>query len=270
MNNVKVSVVIPMYNAAETIIGVLNSVYSQTWKKNLEIIIVNDGSTDNSKQLVESYILQHDEIQIELLHQDNSGVSRARNEGMRRCTGDWICLLDSDDIWLPNKLERQLQVLFENPKIDFLGTTRNDERFDRIGFRSLDNLSRISAKDLLFKFVFVTPTVIFRRLILEDIGYFDETQRYAEEGNYFIRIADKYTCYLLNESLVITGGRKHHFGESGLSSNLWAMEKGELKNIRLAYSMDIIDVAKYGLFSLFSILKYIRRVWIVKVRSKKH
>ncbi|CDT01414.1 hypothetical protein SF1_01500 [Sphingobacterium faecium NBRC 15299] len=269
MNNVQVSVVIPMYNASGSIIGVLDSVYEQTWKENLEIIIVNDGSTDNSKQLVESYILEHKDLQIVLVSQENSGVSRARNEGMKRCKGDWICLLDSDDIWLPNKLERQLQVLFENPKIDFLGTTRNDERFDRIGFRRLDNLSKISAKDLLFKFVFVTPTVIFRRLILEDIGYFDETQRFAEEGNYFIRIAHKYNCFLLNESLVITGGGKHHFGSSGLSSNLWGMEKGELKNIGLAHSMGIIPIAQYIFFTIFSIVKYCRRVLIVVARSER-
>ncbi|MNH90300.1 hypothetical protein D3C73_428360 [compost metagenome] len=116
---------------------------------------------------------------------------------------------------------------------------------------------------MLFKFVFVTPTVIFRREIIDRVGYFDESQRFAEEGNYFIRVANACNCYLLNESLVITGGGKHDFGESGLSSNLWEMEKGELKNIRMAFRIGVINIAEFLFFNVFSFLKYGRRVLIV-------
>ncbi len=269
MNQTKVSVVIPMYNCAETILQAIDSVYEQTWTGDIEIIVVNDGSTDNSRAVVESYIKFNKRVNIVLINQANAGVSSARNKGIKSSIGEWICLLDADDVWLPNKLDRQLHILEAHPEIDFLGTARNGEIFDRIGVRILDTLNKISAKELLFRFVFVTPTVIFRRSILSDIGYFDETQKYAEEGNYFIRITHHYTSYLLNESLVITGGGKNHFGDSGLSSNLWGMEKGELKNIRLAYRMKIIHFTEYLFFNLFSILKYIRRVYIVKVRTWK-
>ncbi|WP_293899138.1 glycosyltransferase family 2 protein [Sphingobacterium sp. UBA5670] len=266
MNQNKISVVIPMYNAAKTIIQTIESVFTQTWKGDIEIIVVNDGSKDNSKTLVEEYIKARSIHNIVLVNQENAGVSRARNEGMRRCSGDWICLLDSDDTWLPNKLERQLAILATDPTIDFLGTTRNGEYFPRLAFRRLGKINQISAKELLFKFLFVTPTIIFRREILERVGYFDENQRFAEEGNYFIRVAKACNCYLLNESLVITGGGKHDFGESGLSSNLWEMEKGELKNIQMAFSMGIINIAEYLFFNVFSVLKYIRRVLIVFFR----
>jgi glycosyltransferase involved in cell wall biosynthesis len=258
-----------MYNCAKTIIQAIDSVYAQTWTGDIEIIVVNDGSIDNSRAVVESYIEGNHRDNIVLLNQSNAGVSSARNEGMKRCIGDWICLLDADDVWLPNKLERQLQILEEHPEIDFLGTARNGELFGRVGIRVLETLNKISASELLFRFVFVTPTVIFRRSILSGIGYFDENQKYAEEGNYFIRIAHKYNSYLLNESLVITGGGKSHFGDSGLSSNLLGMEKGELKNIKLAYQMKIIKFEQYVFFVLYSILKYIRRVYIVKIRRRK-
>ncbi len=258
----KISVVIPMYNAEKSILQSLDSIYTQTWRGDLEIIVVNDGSKDNSKALVEAYIRDNSRDNILLVDQENAGVSRARNEGMRRCTGDWICLLDSDDTWLPNKLERQLEVL-KDSSIDFLGTTRNGEYFSQLAFRRLDKINHISAKELLFKFVFVTPTVIFRREIIERVGYFDESQRFAEEGNYFIRVANACNCYLLNESLVITGGGKHDFGESGLSSNLWEMEKGELKNIRMAFRIGVINIAEFLFFNVFSFLKYGRRVLIV-------
>ena len=251
-----------MYNAEKSILQSLDSIYTQTWRGDIEIIVVNDGSKDNSKALVEAYIQDNSRDNILLVDQENAGVSRARNEGMRRCTGDWICLLDSDDTWLPNKLERQLEVL-KDSSIDFLGTTRNGEHFSRLAFRSLGKINHISAKELLFKFIFVTPTVIFRREIIDRVGYFDENQRFAEEGNYFIRVANACNCYLLNESLVITGGGKHDFGESGLSSNLWEMEKGELKNIRMAFRIGIINIAEYLFFNVFSFLKYGRRVLIV-------
>ncbi|MNU91656.1 putative glycosyltransferase EpsJ [compost metagenome] len=258
----KISVVIPMYNAEKSILHSLDSIYTQTWRGDLEIIVVNDGSKDNSKALVEAYIQDNSRDNILLVDQENAGVSRARNEGMRRCTGDWICLLDSDDTWLPNKLERQLEVL-KDSSIDFLGTTRNGEYFSQLAFRRLGKINPISAKELLFKFVFVTPTVIFRREIIDRVGYFDESQRFAEEGNYFIRVANACNCYLLNESLVITGGGKHDFGESGLSSNLWEMEKGELKNIRMAFRIGVINIAEFLFFNVFSFLKYGRRVLIV-------
>lgn len=262
----KISVVIPMYNAAKSILQTIDSVYNQTWKGNIEIIVVNDGSTDDSKILVENYIRDKQRDNITLLNQKNAGVSKARNEGIRHCTGDWICLLDSDDTWLPNKLERQLQVLEADPAIDFLGTTRNGEYIKQLGLRKLGLINQISAKELLFKFVFVTPTIIFRRKVIDRVGYFDESQRYAEEGNYFIRIANSCKSYLLNESLVITGGGKHDFGESGLSSNLWEMEKGELKNISMSLRIGIINTAEYLFFNVFSLLKYARRILIVFLR----
>lgn len=262
----KISIIIPMYNAEKTIIGVLDSVYAQTWKEDLEVIIVNDGSTDNSSALIKSYAMRYSCKNLIFVEQENAGVSRARNEGMKRSTGDWICLLDADDEWLPHKLERQLEVLNSNPQIDFLGTTRNGEICTRIGLRKLGKLNKISAKELLIKFVFVTPTIIFRRKLLNTVGYFDENQKFAEEGNYFIRMAHQFSCYLLNESLVLTGGGKHHFGESGLSSNLWKMEKGELKNIKDSYKLRIINFVEYLLFVCFSILKYLRRLFIVALR----
>ena len=119
----------------------------------------------------------------------------------------------------------------------------------------------------MVKFIFVIPTVIFRKKIISDVGYFDEAQKYAEEGNYFLRIAQKYNCFLLNESLVITGNGKPHFGHSGLSGNLKEMEKGELKNLEYALKLEIISYFEYSCLVVFSILKYFRRIVIVKTRK---
>lgn len=267
MNDISysVSVVIPMYNAEQTIVRTLESIVNQSYLPR-EIIIVDDGSSDSSYELVESFINLHPELNFKLINKKNGGVSSARNLGMKMSNSNWIALLDSDDEWLPSKLERQLQILKENTHIDFLGTNRNDEHFKSVLWKKLGHLTKISPKLLLIKFLFVVPTVIFKRSIVNDIGYFDENQKFAEEGNYFIRISQKYNCYLLNESLVLTGGGKAHFGHSGLSGNLKEMEMGELKNIKDALNLKIISILEYYFLSIFSILKYLRRIIIVKLR----
>lgn len=261
----KVTVVIPMYNSASTIIQTLESVQHQSYKGSVEIVVVNDGSTDESLRLVQDYIAQNNISNINLIDKKNGGVSTARNAGMKNAGGEFIALLDADDEWLPHKLERQLQILQDHPEIDFLGTTRNGEYFDKVLWKKFGLITKIGPKFLLVKFIFVVPTVIFKSKILDEIGYFDENQKYAEEGNYFIRISNKYNCYLLNESLVITGGGKAHFGASGLSGNIKEMEKGELKNMKYAYDLNVINFFEYGALVVFSILKYLRRVLIVKI-----
>lgn len=260
-----ISVVIPVYNAANTITATLESVKNQTVRPS-EIILVDDGSTDNSADRIKQFKEANPDMNLMLISKSNGGVSSARNAGMKAASGKWIALLDSDDVWLPPKLARQIEVIKGNQDIDFLGTTRNDEKISRVLWKKFNLLTKIGPRLLLVKFVFVVPTVLFKKEIPERAGYFDEKQRYAEEGDFFIRICRQYNCFLLNESLVITGHGKAHFGQSGLSGNLKEMEKGELKNMRAALRMRIIGPAGYLMLCAFSILKYIRRLLIVKLR----
>ena len=262
-----ISVVIPMYNAENTILTALNSIKNQTYKCNYQIIIVNDGSKDASKTIVENYIIRNPQMNITLVDQANGGVSKARNEGLRRAKGGYIALLDSDDEWLPKKIEKQMSIFEKNSDIDLLGTNRNNEHFKIfLGFK-FNYLTKISSKLLLLKTFLVTPSVIFKKKILDNTGFFDEQQKFAEEGDYWIRICNKNNCYLVNESLVITGGGKPNFGFSGLSSNLWQMEKGELKNMKTALNLKIINIFEYFFLVIYSIAKFIRRLIIVKLRK---
>ena len=260
----EITVVIPMYNAENTIERALSSVVNQSQGNFLvEIIVVNDGSKDRSREVVENFIIQHKDFKINLINQSNAGVSKARNTGLRGAMGDYIALLDSDDAWLPEKLAVQIDCLEKNRSIDFLGAS-----FDGLGIRNkLDGeLSKISFKDLLFKNYFQPSTIIFKKEVLSKIGYFEENQRYAEEGNYFMRVAREFNCFFLNKKLIIFGDGKAGFGESGLSANLKEMEKGELQNLRFAYKNDWISTPLYIFTVGFSILKYIRRILIVKMR----
>lgn len=261
-----ISIIIPAYNSADTIIKAINSVVLQTYK-NWEVIIIDDGSEDNTVDVLNLFfktLSENDLSKIKLIQQSNQGVSKARNVGLSMAGGDWIALLDSDDSWLANKLERQMEIVQENPNIDFLGANRKGEHYSSFLNIKFGLLTRLSPKNLLFKNFFATSTVIFKKVIIEEIGFFDENQKYCEDVNYFIKISNSKECFLLNESLVVTGDGAIHFQERGLSSNLWGMQKGELTNLNYALDAKIINYFDYFLIFNFSFFKYFRRVWLVK------
>ncbi len=248
-----------MYNAESSIIRALDSLKNQTYRV-FEIIVVNDGSTDNSRANVEEYCLRNPNINIILINQLNGGVSKARNAGLKIANGEYIAFLDSDDEWVPSKLEIQLKVFQLHTECSFLGGLINDP-----ATRDKGKLKKIELKALMFKNYFQPSTVILKRDIVKKIGFFDENQRYAEEGNYFMRIADRFVCILLFEKVVLFDQGKRGFGESGLSANLKEMEKGELKNIKFAYKQRYISFYIYAIAVIFSILKYFRRILIVNL-----
>ena len=119
----KISVVIPMYNASKSIIKALDSIKFQTYKADYQILIINDGSKDDSEAVVNQYILDNPRMNITLISQENSGVSKARNTGLKNVSGDLIALLDADDAWFKEKLEVQIQIINQNLSIDFLGAS---------------------------------------------------------------------------------------------------------------------------------------------------
>jgi glycosyltransferase involved in cell wall biosynthesis len=108
-----VSVVIPMHNAQDWIIGLLHSIVNQSYK-NIEVVLVNDGSTDSSLELVTTFLKNFGENKIRVLNQENSGVSAARNEGVRHSKGDYLAFVDSDDIWLKRKIEMQVKEMINS------------------------------------------------------------------------------------------------------------------------------------------------------------
>jgi len=112
----KVAVIIPTYNRAALIERALASVIAQSYAA-AEIIVVDDGSTDNTQQIIEANYAQ-----IRYLQQTNKGVSAARNAGINATSCEWICLLYSDDSWQPDKLEKQRKALTENPDYLFCHT----------------------------------------------------------------------------------------------------------------------------------------------------
>jgi glycosyltransferase involved in cell wall biosynthesis len=113
--NPKISVVIPSYNRAHYIEKTIDSVLEQK-RDDIEIILVDDGSTDNTRELVQNKYGD----QVRYVYQENQGIPGARNTGIKNAQGDYIAFLDSDDYWHPNKLEQQMALIAEHPEYGLL------------------------------------------------------------------------------------------------------------------------------------------------------
>lgn len=204
-NSFNISVILPTYNRKHTLLRSIDSILKQTYKP-LEIIIIDDGSSDGSSELIES-----DYPSIRLIKQSNLGVSSARNKGIKYSKGQWIALLDSDDEWLPDKLEKQVQSLKEYSDYLFCHT---NEIWIRRGVRVNQGKKHQKYGGYIFDKCLdicrVSPSSsLFHKSILEDVGLFDESLRVCEDYDLWLRITAKYPILFLDEFLIKKyGGHK--------------------------------------------------------------
>lgn len=264
-----VTVIIPVYNAEKTIIRTLDSVKNQTAREFIsQIIIVDDGSSDGSKELILQFAVKHPTLPIQYIYQQNQGAAAARNKALQLALTKYVAFLDADDIWLPEKIQRQLEVIHDNPHIRFLGTAWEEKPL-RIGFKTITQLYNGTIKDLCIKNFPVTPSVLMETAFRDEIGYFDDTRRYAEDINYFQKIAAKGNYYYLPEKLVEIDNGKEFFAQSGLSSHLKEMHQGTLTNIMELRKKGHISFGFWLGMRIFYQLKYCRRIMLRNIASKR-
>lgn len=219
--NPLVSIIIPMYNRAHTISDAVNSVMAQTYD-NYEVILVDDGSTDNTKE-----IITRDFDAVTYIYQENCGPSVARNTGIKHAKGELIAFLDSDDAWLPFKLEKQLQCLAEQPDLGMIGTDyfNCDENLGNPIRQAHLKFARTEREEILIRNLWPTPSLLIRRSCFDAVGLFNEEMRFAEDWDMWIRIAQSYPVATINEPLVLI--RKHRqslagsVGNSDYNYELW-------------------------------------------------
>ncbi|RYJ37852.1 Glycosyl transferase [Flavobacterium anhuiense] len=262
----KISIIIPMFNSEKTIHKCMTSILEQTYDGIMEVIVVNDGSTDKSKEIVEDFIINNkSKISFNLINKSNEGVSSARNVGLMASSGGWIALLDSDDRWLPNKIENQIKILKENLNIDFLGCSRNNETLKILG-KKINTLHKVNVKELLIKMYPQTSTVIFKRILFELYGGYNEKMTHAEDGELWVRYCANSSFYYSPQSLVVTGEGKPSFGHSGLSANLKKMHMGNMYILKQALINKLINVWSFLLFWFYYQIKYFRRIILTKIK----
>ena len=214
----KVSVIIPTYNCAKYVRGAVESVLKQSYG-NVEIVVIDDGSKDNTKEILAPYFGK-----IIYIYQENKGLPGARNRGIHESSGDFIAFLDADDLWESRKLEIQMAIMDSHPEVcivfsDFYVFSDDGYRensyfkkcfpiFREYDF-SLDTIFRdrtnIDLKNngnvdiyhgniakFLFCGNFILPSsALVRKSVAERIGGFDETYRMAEETDYFLRLCSE-------------------------------------------------------------------------------
>jgi len=207
----KISVVIPTYNRIALVERAIDSVLKQSIKP-FDIIVVDDGSDDGTSEMIKKKYRS-----INLVQQQNSGVSAARNNGIKHAKGDWISLLDSDDEWTGKKLENQVDRLIKNPDYHFCHTNeiwiRNGvrvnqkKRHQKYGGYIFDkclDICRISPSSTLFK-----------KNILEHVGWFDTQLPVCEDYDLWLRITADYKILFVDEPLIIKyGGHTDQLSQS--------------------------------------------------------
>ena len=177
MSSPLVSVIIPVFNAERFLSDSLNSVLSQGYA-NLELIMVDDGSTDGSREIIE-----RTPGNIRYLRQENSGPAAARNRGIETAVGDILAFQDADDIWPPRKLEIQLAVLDRDPTFEIvMGQVQRVQSSE--GEAELENMNAPC-------FAVNLGASIFRRSAFEQVGPFDEQLRFSEDVDWFMRARER-------------------------------------------------------------------------------
>lgn len=200
-----VSVIIPTFNSEKYLDRAINSVFNQSYKE-LEIILIDDYSTDKTSDLIKNYANQHGDIIKYRFLDINVGPAAARNVGLKMANGGYIAFLDSDDEWAPTKLEKQIKLLKENPQVTIVGCARQESGPEGEIFTEKITTPEIMQDGwlrLMSSTFICTPSVVIRREAI--IGeFFNENMKVSEDRDFWIRIAKKGYLGFVPEILVTT------------------------------------------------------------------
>ena len=233
----KISVIIPTFNRKHTLQRAIDSVLAQTFKP-YEIIIVDDGSKDGTKEwLLQNY------PSVQYIHQPNNGVSSARNKGIQISQGSWIALLDSDDEWMPEKLEYQSRFLEMNRDSSFCHTNeiwiRNGVRVNQMKkhkkyggdiFKHCLDICRISPSSSIIK-----------KDVFEEVGAFDESLTVCEDYDLWLRVTAKFNILFLDEPLI----KKYGGHLDQLSRVPEGIEQYRIRSLEKILSMGSLTETQY-------------------------
>jgi len=230
-----VSIIIPIYNAESYIADTINSVINQSFQE-WELILVDDGSTDQSSKIINE--IAKNEQRISIILQKNAGVSIARNTGIKKAKGNYIFFLDSDDLWLPENITNRLKVFEKNKTIDWIfGSVQLiDENSKKINSIIKGSDSNILNSLLLWSGAIITTpsTICVRKECLNNIK-FDKNLSTAADQDFAIQLASKY-----NGNYFETPNVLYRVVPNSMSKNFAVMEKDHIRVFK--------KVAKNGLY----------------------
>ncbi|WP_372366657.1 glycosyltransferase family 2 protein [Candidatus Uabimicrobium sp. HlEnr_7] len=218
-----VTVIIPTFNRELFIGKCIDAVQKQS-HKNIELIVVDDGSTDNTPQILSQY-----KQQIKVITQKNMGVSSARNIGIANANGNFIAFCDSDDYWLPKKIQLQLSLFNQNPNAMLCYTNeiwiKNGQRINPK--KKHQKFSGHILSKCLEMCIVSPSSIIMRREFFNEIGNFDETLPACEDYDLWVRAALKYPFFYIEKPLIIKNGG--HTDQ--LSRKYWGMDRFRIQSL---------------------------------------
>ncbi len=215
----KVSVIITTYNRPHYVVEAVKSVLTQTYS-NLEIIVVDDGSTEETAKALEVF-----GSKIRYFYQANQGVSAARNFGIEQTTGEYVAFLDDDDLWLAQKLERQMTVLEDNPTLGFVCSEAYtiDTNGNRNGYWYKGKSKKETFDALLEENFVLLLTVVARRNLLLSVNGFDKQLSTSADYDLWLRLAQRTSFLYIAEPLA-----KYRLHSVCMSSNFSTRFKDHL------------------------------------------
>jgi len=192
-----VSVVIPTYNRQRLVQDTIDSVLRQTFT-DLELIVVDDGSTDDTGRILgERYASR-----IHYVYQENQGESVARNHGIDLAMGRYIAFVDSDDLWHPDKLKRQIEVLEALPEVGMISTQAHWINYEGMHLKQLPHGHDRKSETIFWSDLVLDNVVagggssaVVRRTCFDHVGGFDRRIRFGEEWDLWLRLARHYLIY---------------------------------------------------------------------------
>lgn len=218
-----VSVVVPCYNHEKYVKETIESIVNQTYK-NIELIVIDDGSKDNSVKVIQELA---DKYGFIFIHRENKGLCATLNEGIMLSKGKYLCVCASDDIYILNKIEKQVAFMEQNS--DYAMSYGKIIEFDEnteIKIEIKNPRSGFIFDSLLFGNFIPAVSQITRKEIFEDIGVFDENL-YIEDWDMWLRIAEKYKIGFIDEYLAY-----YRIHETNISKNFYQIIQAEEKILR--------------------------------------
>lgn len=223
-----ISVIIPAYNAEKTILETIQSLQQQTFS-DFELIVINDGSTDQTVELLSTI----EDSRIKIFSYENGGLPGARNRGIARATGEYVTFIDADDLWTPDKLELQLAALQQHPEagVAYSWTAFINEKSEFLYvWEPLFYEGDVYRQLLVKNFISSGSNILVRRQFIEKAGEFDSSLKSAEDWDYYLRLAAQCAFVLVPKYQIL-----YRRSSQSMTSKVDVMEKYILMVIERAF-----------------------------------
>jgi len=253
----EITVIMPVHNSMPYLQSAIDSILQQTSIEKIKIFILNDHSTDNSIDFIKSL----NNPKIKIFNPSGSGIVEMLNTGLENVDTEFIARMDSDDISLPNRLEKQLKVLIENKEIGLVGTRGfyiGEKGIDKkIPIRCPSNHEDIIKSMLKRRYAIIHPTILFRKELIDSVGLYNQDYFPSEDYELFFRIGQKYRFANLPEYQYLVRIRKNSITSNSIENSMEKYEKARRNYYQLyknknpnfidkfSYSFDLMSVKNY-------------------------